>query len=64
MSAGGATATRQLSPVAIWTSSSARTFAGSAIARSTLPSSMKEIGMAWWRRADFTEIRFAAAMST
>ena len=63
MSSPGATATRQFSPVAICTSSRASTLAGSAIASSRVSWSMKPIGTASWRRADLTEIMFAAAMS-
>jgi hypothetical protein len=63
-SAAGATATRQFRPVAICTSSRATTLAGSAIARISVASSTKPIGTALWRRADLTEIRFAAPMST
>ncbi len=47
MSPADATATRQLSPVAICTSSSASTFAGSAIASSSVCSSTKAIGTTW-----------------
>ena len=42
----------QLRPVAIWTSSSARTFAGSAIASSRVSSSTKATGTRRWRRAE------------
>ncbi len=64
MSAAGATATWQLRPVAICTSSMARTLAGSAIASRSVPSLTYPTGTAWCRRADFSEIRLVAPMST
>jgi hypothetical protein len=44
MSLAGATATAQLRPVAIWTSSSASRFVGSTIASRRVLSSMKATG--------------------
>ncbi len=64
MSSGAATATRQLSPVAIWMSSTASTLAGSATASSSVSLSRWPTGIALVRRAELTETRFAAAIST
>ena len=64
MSSADATATAQLSPVAICTSSSANRLVGSAIASRRVLSSMNETGSTWCRRADLAGTRLAAPIST